>query len=438
MTGHTDFSGKDHISTFNAIYVPVVDEGELLPHTKTTFRKRLTQYAVGLSVTMLVVMAIYRVNHMKVWTHKTIEEVIKQKAIHFTDGSYDGKKFYYTQEEWHMLEDEFKFYKLKFNKAYSDVTTNDLRFHNFVRNYENMLFAESFKVLYKAFININILIAEIKDDNHNVDFEPNEWSDWTDEELKTKIMSKNEELEFKEEMASMRKETEESHSYESSDEVVETAPLPEMDWRKKNVVGVVKDQGNCGSCGYFAAVAVVESMNAIAGNMLARLSEQELIDCDTTNNGCGGSSRPSLFTYMKDHGVVYENSYKYKARRDQCRKVNGTRVYVDQKTYIGINENQMKRYLAETGPFSIGVSVIRELYSYRSGVFDPQFNDCEEKSLGMHAMMVVGYGVDNGEDYWLLKNSWGSFGIDNGYVKWKRGVNACGIAKQAWGVTVKK
>ena len=52
---------------------------------------------------------------------------------------------------------------------------------------------------------------------------------------------------------------------------------------------------------------------------------------------------------------------------------------------------------------------------------------CESDYRVNHAVTVVGYGTEDGVDYWLVKNSWGSRWGDKGFIKMKRGVNMCGI-----------
>ena len=68
-----------------------------------------------------------------------------------------------------------------------------------------------------------------------------------------------------------------------------TDDLPlNVDWRERGAVTAVKNQGFCGSCWTFATTGTVESANAIAGNELISLAEQQLVDCVTADDGCNG------------------------------------------------------------------------------------------------------------------------------------------------------
>ena len=77
-----------------------------------------------------------------------------------------------------------------------------------------------------------------------------------------------------------------------------------VDWRAAGNVAVVKDQGSCGSCYAFSAVAAIEAAVAIKTGLLATLSEQELVDCSGSygNAGCGGGWMSPCFAYAKDNG----------------------------------------------------------------------------------------------------------------------------------------
>uniref|UniRef100_A0A7E4V4T5 Pept_C1 domain-containing protein n=1 Tax=Panagrellus redivivus TaxID=6233 RepID=A0A7E4V4T5_PANRE len=78
-----------------------------------------------------------------------------------------------------------------------------------------------------------------------------------------------------------------------------------------------------------------------------------------------------------------------------------------------------------------GVTVTKGMLAYKSGVFAPSNEDCNFHSLYYYALAIVGYGMENGTDYWILKPSWGTNFGNNGYIKMIRGINSCGIGTMA-------
>jgi len=90
----------------------------------------------------------------------------------------------------------------------------------------------------------------------------------------------------------------------------------------------------------------------------------------------------------------------------------------------------LKRVVALYGPVSVAVSISSEQFAfYKSGIFTPDF--CNTKMIN-HAMLLIGYGSENGKNFWILKNSWGPEWGENGYMRLSRHQrNACGISTAA-------
>jgi len=91
------------------------------------------------------------------------------------------------------------------------------------------------------------------------------------------------------------------------------------------------------------------------------------------------------------------------------------------------DEDELMTHLYEHGPVSVAFEVVDDFMDYESGVYTS--TDCGNTPMDVnHAVVAVGYGHEDGMDYWIVKNSWSADWGDQGYFKIQRGVNMCGIA----------
>ena len=199
------------------------------------------------------------------------------------------------------------------------------------------------------------------------------------------------------------------------------------DFRSVEAVTPVKDQGACGSCWAFSAIGNVESLNILKTKKEVILSEQQLVDCDTERDqGCNGGLMDDAFTYLTKNGAESADAYPYTARDGKC-KYNKKDVAVEVKGFSDIeqNEDRIKEVLFENGPLSVAVNA-NPFQFYTGKILRPTKKSCNPQSLN-HGVLLVGYGSENGVNYWIIKNSWGQSWGEEGYIRLERGTGACGI-----------
>jgi len=209
-----------------------------------------------------------------------------------------------------------------------------------------------------------------------------------------------------------------------------------VDWRTSGAVSAVKNQGKCGGCWAFAASGALEGLHAIKNKKLVSFSEQQMIDCSALygNQGCDGGLMTNAFQYTQDHGIQPEKGYEYAAKVDKCKQSPQKVAFKNSgfKEVASNNSLALKAAVARQ-PVTVGIEASSmTLQLFKSGVINAGCGTSLD-----HGVLVVGYDkTSTGQEYWIVKNSWGpqwglqgfmhiAMGSQNG------GAGACGINMMA-------
>lgn len=210
-----------------------------------------------------------------------------------------------------------------------------------------------------------------------------------------------------------------------------------VDHRQTGGVNPVKDQGQCGSCWAFSTVASLEFMHWKKSTTLYSLSEQQLVDCASDkqwgNHGCNGGNPVLAYQYVESQGIEQEADYGYTAKDGTC-KYDKTKVVVYNTGYTQIQHNNGQALEDAVVDRVVTVLVDAQLWSfYNGGIFNSSM--CGNRLD--HGVAGVGYGVDqaSGEQYWIIRNSWGPDWGEQGYIRLLKTTQTknhgmCGVNKQ--------
>jgi len=293
----------------------------------------------------------------------------------------------------------FEEFRAEYNKVYSDAREALMRYDIFKHNYDF-----------------------IRDYNskHTFELEINMFGDLTNEEFTyyvTRGYSPKNEQKF------------EIATFDDANDL----PVS-IDWREKGAVRDVVNQGQCGSCWAFGATASLEAIIAIKRGVQVKLSEQQLVDCVILSSGCNGGLASNALFYASLNDICHANQYGYVARQGDCRSEKcDVSKKMAEKRIDSVNDltpydmGALHKAAAQQ-VVSVSVQANEHVFQfYRKGIIDA---DCHDSVN--HAVAAVGYGVEDGKKYWILKNSWGPNWGDKGYLRILRedGFKAgmCGIA----------
>jgi cysteine peptidase B len=204
------------------------------------------------------------------------------------------------------------------------------------------------------------------------------------------------------------------------------------DWNNCGVITPVYNQEQCGSCWAFSATETIESYFALGGGQLTQLSMQQIVDCDTSDQGCNGGFPSSAYQYVQSAGGLDPLSdYPYTAEDGTCA-FNAQEVVAtvtSSNSVSGESGLYSQTSSSSGGPVSVCVDA-SSWQDYNGGVLTSCGTNVD------HCVQLTGYAnYGQSGSYWIVRNSWGTDWGQSGYIWIQIGQDLCSIGDYATIVT---
>ncbi len=218
-----------------------------------------------------------------------------------------------------------------------------------------------------------------------------------------------------------------------------------FDLRPTGAIGAVKDQGICGSCWSFGSAESIEGnwylkqkkADPSYAAALEPMSQQALVDCSWGfgNNGCDGGEAPRAFEWVLSNGnIPTEASYGIYEMADGYCHTGAASAGAVLTGYVNVtsgDQNALQDALFNHGPVSVAIDAAHEEFVfYSSGVYyNPKCGNTPDDLD--HEVLAIGWAVVDGQNTFVIKNSWSQNWGDEGYVYMSMKDNNCGVATAA-------
>jgi len=181
-----------------------------------------------------------------------------------------------------------------------------------------------------------------------------------------------------------------------------------------------RSQGNCGSCYIFSTISLFEWLYCMETGKQVAFSEQYPLDCGGRlgMKGCAGGHEAKVGAFVDQFGLELAANYPYVGKQAECPYGRATPPssmgYLRLKSgqLVQISRGFFERFL-KYSPILVALTPANDFHLYGGGVDEGR--GCA--NLGVHALLLVGSGREDGKEYWLFRNShsveWG----ERGYYK---------------------
>lgn len=209
-----------------------------------------------------------------------------------------------------------------------------------------------------------------------------------------------------------------------------TLPYPGYTGRRGPYMNAVQNQGNCGSCWSFSSTGILESAYYLKYGTLYKLSEQYLVSCASSpaGQGCNGGWEYNVAPWVSNAGgMPLSSTYPYtsgsSAVTGSCQ-IGKTKIpfTITDNTVGGTSSGMTEaqsiagiKTALRTSPVTIAVYASSSAFqSYKSGVLTKA--QCGGTGIN-HAVQAVGWGIENGIEFFVIKNSWANTWGAAGFIK---------------------
>jgi hypothetical protein len=211
-----------------------------------------------------------------------------------------------------------------------------------------------------------------------------------------------------------------------------------FDWRDECTLPPIRDQDGCGSCWAFGTVGPLECNIAIKDGVIADLSEQWLVSCNSDGWSCNGGFFAHDYHQWKTDpcagtGAVPESAFPYVAWDAPCNCPYPHDYLLTDWAYVGNDWSvppvaNIKQAILDHGPVSVAVYVNSAFQGYNGGIFGLNGAGCGGGSCN-HAVTLVGWDDNGGSNgYWIMRNSWGPGWGEGGYMNITYNCSSVGYA----------